>query len=61
MAAAKDGAKTKWKELLRQGAPLLPETPEYKALAAASGTGFVELCQWVVELAVEHPPLAATG
>ena len=41
--------------------PGMTETSLLPKAAAASGTGFVELCQWLVELAVEHPPLAATG
>ncbi len=41
--------------------PGMTETSLLPKAAAASGTGFAELCQWLVELALEHPPLAATG
>ena len=41
--------------------PGMTETRLLPKAAAAPGTGFAELCQWLVELAVEHPPLAATG
>jgi D-alanine-D-alanine ligase len=41
--------------------PGMTETSLLPKAAAASGTSFAELCQWLVELAVEHPPLAATG
>ena len=41
--------------------PGMTETSLLPKAAAATGTGFAELCQWLVELAVEHPPLAATG
>jgi D-alanine-D-alanine ligase len=41
--------------------PGMTETSLLPKAAVASGTGFAELCQWLVELALEHPPLAATG
>ena len=41
--------------------PGMTQTSLLPKAAAATGTGFAELCQWLVELAVEHPPLAATG
>jgi len=41
--------------------PGMTETSLLPKAAAATGTGFTELCQWLVELAVENPPLAATG
>ena len=41
--------------------PGMTETSLLPKAAAATGTGFAELCQWLVELAVEPPPLAATG
>jgi D-alanine-D-alanine ligase-like ATP-grasp enzyme len=39
----------------------MTETSLLPKAAAASGTSFAELCEWLVELAVEHPPMAATG
>ncbi|MBC8243233.1 MAG: D-alanine--D-alanine ligase [Verrucomicrobia bacterium] len=41
--------------------PGMTETSLLPKAAAATGTGFVELCDWLVELALENPPLAATG
>ena len=40
--------------------PGMTETSLLPKAAAASGTSFAELCQWLVELAVEHPPMKAT-
>ncbi|MDP6794068.1 MAG: D-alanine--D-alanine ligase [Verrucomicrobiota bacterium] len=41
--------------------PGMTETSLLPKAAAATGTGFAELCQWLLELALENPPLAATG
>ncbi|MEE2946771.1 MAG: D-alanine--D-alanine ligase [Verrucomicrobiota bacterium] len=41
--------------------PGMTETSLLPKAAVATGTGFVELCQWLVELALENPPFAATG
>ena len=41
--------------------PGMTETSLLPKAAAATGTGFAELCQWLVELALENPPLTATG
>ncbi|MDP7012438.1 MAG: D-alanine--D-alanine ligase [Verrucomicrobiota bacterium] len=41
--------------------PGMTDTSLLPKAAAATGTGFAELCQWLVELALENPPLAATG
>ena len=41
--------------------PGMTETSLLPKAAAASGTGFADLCQWLVELALENPPMAAAG
>jgi len=41
--------------------PGMTKTSLLPKAAAANGTEFADLCQWLVELALGNPPVAAAG